>query len=34
MNEKAEFAQRLRDAMTRAGYELRPMVLAPAGKPV
>ena len=27
MNEKAEFAQRLRDAMTRAGYELRPMVL-------
>lgn len=27
MNEKAEFAQRLRDAMTRAGYELRPVVL-------
>ena len=27
MNEKAEFAQRLTDAMTRAGYALRPVVL-------
>ena len=27
MNEKAEFAQRLRDAMTRSGYPLRPVVL-------
>jgi hypothetical protein len=27
MNEKAEFAQRLADAMTRAGYALRPVVL-------
>lgn len=27
MNEKTEFAQRLRDAMTRAGYPLRPVVL-------
>ncbi len=27
MNEKAEFAERLRDAMTRAGYQLRPVVL-------
>lgn len=27
MNEKEEFAQRLRDAMTRAGYPLRPVVL-------
>lgn len=27
MNEKAEFAQRLRDAMTQAGYALRPVVL-------
>ena len=27
MNEKAEFAQRLTDAMTRAGYALRPIVL-------
>lgn len=27
MDEKAEFAERLREAMTRAGYELRPVVL-------
>lgn len=27
MNEKAEFGQRLRDAMTSAGYPLRPVVL-------
>lgn len=27
MNEKAEFAQRLTDAMARAGYALRPVVL-------
>jgi len=27
MNEKAEFAQRLRDAMTQAGYPVRPVVL-------
>ena len=27
MNEKVEFAQRLTDAMTRAGYALRPVVL-------
>lgn len=27
MNEKAEFAQRLAEAMTRAGYALRPVVL-------
>ncbi|OIP18374.1 MAG: transcriptional regulator [Comamonadaceae bacterium CG2_30_59_20] len=27
MNEKAEFAQRLTEAMTRAGYALRPVVL-------
>lgn len=27
MNEKEEFAQRLCDAMTRAGYPLRPVVL-------
>ena len=27
MNEKAEFAQRLTNAMTRAGYALRPVVL-------
>lgn len=27
MNEKAEFAQRLSEAMTRAGYALRPVVL-------
>lgn len=27
MNEKVEFAQRLSDAMTRAGYALRPVVL-------
>lgn len=27
MNEKEEFAQRLRDAMTRSGYPLRPVVL-------
>ena len=27
MNETHEFAQRLRDAMTRAGYPLRPVVL-------
>jgi transcriptional regulator with XRE-family HTH domain len=27
MNEKVEFAQRLRDAMTRSGYPLRPVVL-------
>lgn len=27
MNEKAEFAQRLSDAMTRAGYALRPVIL-------
>lgn len=27
MNEKVEFSERLRDAMTRAGYQLRPVVL-------
>lgn len=27
MNEKAEFGERLRDAMTHAGYPLRPVVL-------
>lgn len=27
MNEKEEFSNRLRDAMTRAGYPLRPVVL-------
>jgi len=27
MDEKAEFAQRLREAMTQAGYALRPVVL-------
>lgn len=27
MDEKAEFAERLREAMARAGYELRPVVL-------
>ena len=27
MNEKEEFSNRLRDAMTRAGYALRPVVL-------
>lgn len=27
MNEKAEFARRLTDAMTKAGYALRPVVL-------
>ena len=27
MHEKEEFGQRLRDAMTRAGYALRPVVL-------
>ena len=27
MDEKAEFAERLREAMTRAGYALRPVVL-------
>jgi len=27
MNEKVEFSERLRDAMTRAGYPLRPVVL-------
>lgn len=27
MNEKAEFAKRLTDAMTKAGYALRPVVL-------
>jgi len=27
MNEKAEFAERLRDAMVKAGYPLRPVVL-------
>lgn len=27
MNEKAEFAQRLREAMERSGYPLRPVVL-------
>ena len=27
MNEKADFAQRLRDAMTQAGYAVRPVVL-------
>lgn len=27
MNEKAEFAERLREAMTRSGYPLRPVVL-------
>lgn len=27
MNEKAEFAQRLRDAMVQAGYPVRPVVL-------
>ena len=27
MDEKQEFSQRLRDAMTRAGYPLRPVVL-------
>lgn len=27
MNEKVEFSERLRDAMTRAGYALRPVVL-------
>ena len=27
MNEKVEFSERLRDAMTQAGYQLRPVVL-------
>ena len=27
MNEKVEFSERLREAMTRAGYQLRPVVL-------
>ncbi|MEX8496372.1 MAG: XRE family transcriptional regulator, partial [Leptothrix ochracea] len=27
MNEKLEFAERLREAMTRAGYAARPSVL-------